>query len=148
MYRCWELAIKTATPSSQKHFIETFTDYLNSVVDQAADRDSQTVRTIDSYLKTRRENIGARPSFVNGILHLELPDEAFYHPLITELVYHIADLLILDNVRPHLRYKEGYVERLIAFSNLSTGHCFLQQGTGYWGRSSQHPYCRNAPIQH
>ncbi|KZT23360.1 terpenoid synthase [Neolentinus lepideus HHB14362 ss-1] len=93
----WELAIKTASPASQKHFVEAFTDYLNSVVIQAKDRDTDTIRTIDSYLKMRRENIGARPSYVPGELHLNLPDEAFYHPVIKELEYHIADLIILDN---------------------------------------------------
>ncbi|KAF9806349.1 hypothetical protein IEO21_08705 [Rhodonia placenta] len=76
----WERAIKTATPSSQKHFIEAFTDYLNSVVEQAADRDNNHIRTVDSYLKTRRENIGARPSYFPAELGLNLPDEAFYHP--------------------------------------------------------------------
>ncbi|KAJ7137759.1 isoprenoid synthase domain-containing protein [Mycena epipterygia] len=93
----WELAIKTATPSSAKHFVEAFTDYLESVVSQAEDRDSDTVLTVDSYLKTRRQNIGARPSYVPGELHLDLPDEAFYHPVIKELEYEIAELIILDN---------------------------------------------------
>ncbi|KAJ7834050.1 isoprenoid synthase domain-containing protein [Mycena olivaceomarginata] len=93
----WELALKTASPSSAKHFIEAFTDYLESVVEQAKNRDSDTVLTIDSYLKTRRQNIGARPSYVPGELHLDLNDEAFYHPVIKELEYEIAELIILDN---------------------------------------------------
>ncbi|EED77016.1 predicted protein, partial [Postia placenta Mad-698-R] len=93
----WERAIKTATPSSQKHFIEAFTDYLHSVVEQAADRDNNHIRTVGSYLKTRRENIGARPSYVPAELGLNLPDEAFYHPVVTELSYNIAELIILDN---------------------------------------------------
>lgn len=95
----WERAIKTATPSSQKHFIEAFTDYLHSVVEQAADRDNNHIRTVGSYLKTRRENIGARPSYVPAELGLNLPDEAFYHPVVTELSYNIAELIILDNSR-------------------------------------------------
>ena len=33
-----------------------------------------------------------------GELHLSIPDEAFYHPVIKELEYLIADLIILDNV--------------------------------------------------
>ncbi|KAJ7137766.1 terpenoid synthase [Mycena epipterygia] len=93
----WELAIKTATPNSAKHFVEAFTDYLESVVAQAENRDSDTVLTVDSYLKTRRENIGVRPSYPIGELHLDLPDEAFYHPVIKELEYEIAELIILDN---------------------------------------------------
>ncbi|EED79566.1 predicted protein [Postia placenta Mad-698-R] len=81
----WERAIKTATPSSQKHFIEAFTDWLNSVVGQATDRDNNHIRTIDSYLKIRRENAGARPAYFPAELGLNLPDDAFYHPVVTEL---------------------------------------------------------------
>jgi hypothetical protein len=99
LYRFWELAIKTASPSSQRHFVEAFTAFLNSLVDQAEDRDNDTIRTVDEYLKTRRENIGARPSYAPAELGLDLPDEAFYHPVIVELSYHIADLILLDNVR-------------------------------------------------
>ncbi|PCH36903.1 terpenoid synthase [Wolfiporia cocos MD-104 SS10] len=93
----WKRAIKTATPTSQKHFIEAFTDYLESVVEQALDRDNGSIRTVESYFKTRRENIGARPSYVPAELGLHIPDEAFYHPVITELSYYIADLIIIDN---------------------------------------------------
>jgi len=93
----WSLAVKTASPTSQKHFLEAFTDYLNSVVEQAKDRDADTFRTIESYLTTRRENIGARPSYVPAELGLNLAEEAFYHPVITELSYYIAELIILDN---------------------------------------------------
>jgi len=78
--------------------VETFTSYLESVVQQAADRDSNTIRTIDSYLQNRRENIGAKPSYVPMELDLDLTDEIFYHPVIVELSIYIADLIILDNV--------------------------------------------------
>ena len=96
--RFWARGRTTATPEAAKHFVEAFTDYLNSVITQAEDRDNDTHRTIDTYLQTRRENIGARPSYVPGELHLSIPDEAFYHPVIKELEYLIADLIILDNV--------------------------------------------------
>ena len=62
------------------------------------------MRTIDSYFQTRRENIGARPSYVPGELHLDLPDEAFDHPVVKELEYYIADLIILDNVRTGIHF--------------------------------------------
>ncbi|KZT64788.1 terpenoid synthase [Daedalea quercina L-15889] len=93
----WALGIKTCTPTARKHFEEAFTDYLNSVYDQALDRDSKNVRTVESYFKTRRENIGARPSYMPAVLGIDIPDEAFYHPVVVELGYLIADLIILDN---------------------------------------------------
>lgn len=78
--------------------MESFTDYLNSNIVQAEDRDTDTFRTIESYLETRRENIGARPSFAMGELQLSIPDEAFYHPVMKELEYLCADLMLIDNV--------------------------------------------------
>ncbi|KZT21453.1 terpenoid synthase [Neolentinus lepideus HHB14362 ss-1] len=93
----WELAITNASLASQKHFIESFTDHVNSIVLQAEDRDNNKICTIDEYLETRRENVGARPSFFIGELHLNLPDQAFYHPTVKEQEYLIADLLVLDN---------------------------------------------------
>ncbi|KIY52825.1 terpenoid synthase [Fistulina hepatica ATCC 64428] len=93
----WQLALKTAMPSAAKHFVETFTDSLELVVTQAADRDNDKIETMDEYLKNRCENIGAQPSYVPGELHLDLPDEAFYHPIIKELEYLIAELVLLDN---------------------------------------------------
>jgi hypothetical protein len=96
--RFWARGEKTATPEAARHFVEAFTDYLNSVIVQAADRDDDKVRTVEEYMHTRRQNIGARPSYVPGELHLSIPDYAFYHSVIKELEYLVADLIILDNV--------------------------------------------------
>ncbi|KZT01823.1 terpenoid synthase [Laetiporus sulphureus 93-53] len=93
----WELAIKTASLTSQRHFIESFTAYLNSVVVQAVDREQDTISTVEAYLKNRRENIGSRPSFCLIELAMEIPDEAFYHPTMVGLATYITDLLVLDN---------------------------------------------------
>jgi len=89
--------VKTATPASQKHFVESFEDYLDSVIEQAEDRDRDINRDVEGYFKMRRQNIGARPSFVPAELGLDLPDEAFYHPVVLDLSCYITDLIILDN---------------------------------------------------
>ena len=78
--------------------VETFKAYLESVVEQADDRDNNVIRSIDSYFENRRQNIGARPSYVPMELDLNLPDHVFYHPVIEELSYYIADLVIVNNV--------------------------------------------------
>lgn len=78
--------------------IESFTAYLESVVQQANDRDENVIRSIDSYFENRRQNIGIRPSYVPLELGLDLPDHVFYHPVIEELSLYIADMVILDNV--------------------------------------------------
>ncbi|KAH9926487.1 terpenoid synthase [Fomitopsis serialis] len=83
----WARGIQACTVTARKHFEEAFTDYLNSIVDQAVDRDNDTFRT----------NIGARPAYIPAIFGIDIPDEAFYHPAVVGLSYLIADILILDN---------------------------------------------------
>lgn len=98
MTRFWALGIQACTVTARKHFEKAFIDYLNSVYDQALDRDTDNIHTIDSYLKMRRENIGAKPSFVVAALDIDIPDEAFYHPAVVELRSIVAEIIILDNV--------------------------------------------------
>lgn len=94
----WELAIKTASPGSQKRFIETFGTYTQSVVQQAADRTHKHVRTIEEYLEVRRDTIGAKPSFAILETGLEnLTDEAVRHPIINELSILTIDMILLGN---------------------------------------------------
>ncbi|KAI9453186.1 terpenoid synthase [Russula earlei] len=94
----WELAIKTASPGSQKRFIEHFGTYTQSVVQQAADRTHKHVRTIQEYLEVRRDTIGAKPSFVILETPLNLPEEAVRHPIIEELSILSIDMILLGNV--------------------------------------------------
>jgi hypothetical protein len=78
--------------------VETLIDWLQSVVDQAEDRDSNTVRTIDAYFETRRQNIGCRPTFVIGEFNLSIPKEDLSHPTITKLEILAADMTLIVNV--------------------------------------------------
>ncbi|KAL5510886.1 hypothetical protein ACEPAG_4643 [Sanghuangporus baumii] len=93
----WELAIKTASLSSQRHMIETFIEYLESVIEQARVRDTSTSLSIAEYLKHRRGNVGTRPSFVPLELDMDLQDEVFYHPAVMDLTQNITDMIIIDN---------------------------------------------------
>lgn len=99
--------------------VESFIAYLESVVQQAADRDNNTFLTIDAYLYNRRQNIGARPSFVPMELDLNLPDHVFYHPTILELSVHITDLIILDNVSPVVVEEETGLKK-VAFKDIAS----------------------------
>lgn len=93
----WARAIKTASLSSQRHFLETFTAYLHAVVVEALDREQGHRRSIDDYLKLRRLTIGATPSFAICEMGMDLPDEAFYHPTVVELVECSTDMIIIGN---------------------------------------------------
>lgn len=96
--RFWSLAIKTTPPVTQRRFISSFKDYLDSVVQQAADRDNDEHRTIDSYLENRRENIGSRPPYALLELGLNIPEEILELDVIKELEVYASDMIILDNV--------------------------------------------------
>lgn len=97
-HRFWERAIPTASPASQRHMIATIADFLESIVDQAIDRDANRYRTVDQYMERRRRNVGTRPSCVPLELSLNLTDEVFYHPVVEELTDLIVELIIIDNV--------------------------------------------------
>ena len=84
--------------TTKKQFEKAFTDFLDSVYDQAVGRDTNRLHTVDSYLKARRDNIGAYAAYMPAILGIEIPDEAFYHPMIVNLADLVGDLLSLDNV--------------------------------------------------
>lgn len=103
-------------------------DYLQGVVEQADDRDSLTIRSVDAYMEARRKDTAMRACFVTGELHLSIPDEAFYHPVMKELQDASNDLIILDNVSRRSRLSVSDVFTICSFSFL--GRCLLQQRTG------------------
>lgn len=81
------------------HFRRSFTDYLEAVVVEAEERYSGTNRSIDSYIKIRRDDNGGRPSLFSCELHLSIPDEVFYHPHVVDLQTCIVDMITTVNVR-------------------------------------------------
>ena len=96
--RFWELAIETASPGSQKRFIEIFDTYMQSVVQEAKDRGQKHIRTIDEYLEVRRDTVAAKPSFAILETGLNLPDEVVRHPVIEKLSSLAVEMILLDNV--------------------------------------------------
>ena len=96
--RLCERAFKIATPNARRHFVESFTEYLESNVDHCRDRDDGIISSFEEYLETRRHNIGGRSIFFLGELGLNIPDEAYYHPAVRELQDLTSDLITFDNV--------------------------------------------------
>ena len=95
--RFWANAIKSATSFSQKLFIDTFQQYMDSVVQQAADRNNNHIRDVDSYFEVRRDTIGAKPSFAINQLYMNLPDKVNNNPVIKKLCELCIDMLIIGN---------------------------------------------------
>ncbi|KAH7926244.1 terpenoid synthase [Leucogyrophana mollusca] len=93
----WAETIESASAASQRHFIKQFADYIYMVITEAADRDAGICRTIEDYLAVRRGTVATRPSFMPLELPLEIPDEVYFHPVVTKLIDYISELIIIDN---------------------------------------------------
>jgi len=93
----WELAIETASPQSQKRFIETYGFYAQAVVQEAADRSHKLIRSVQEYFEVRRDTVGARPCFALLELDKNLPDEAVRHPVVEEMTTLAVDMIMLCN---------------------------------------------------
>ncbi|VDB91880.1 unnamed protein product [Peniophora sp. CBMAI 1063] len=94
----WELAIETASPGSQKRFLEYYDQYARSVVREAQIRnDDIPIASVEEYFLLRRLTIGAKPAFAIIELDLDLPQEVVDHPVIREMEVLSVDMIILSN---------------------------------------------------
>ncbi|RKU48578.1 terpene cyclase, variant 3 [Coniochaeta pulveracea] len=93
----WQLATQSMSTPAQQRFLTTFEEYLNAVVDEAKDRSHHRIRDVRSYLKLRRNTIGAKPSFAILEAGMELPEEVLNHPVLVELTNLTIDLLCIGN---------------------------------------------------
>ncbi len=98
-HRFWVLAVKSASNSAQKHFLESFKEYTDSVVQEAENRHRHYIQNIEDYFDTRRLN--AAVYVLHSMLELcyDLPDEVFDHSTVVSLRRLSCDLIIMDNVR-------------------------------------------------
>ncbi|KAJ3730328.1 terpenoid synthase [Lentinula raphanica] len=94
----WTLAKKTSTEVAQHIFVETFDAYTTSVVEQAEDRVTHYIHSnVDSYLRVRRDTIGAKPSFALLYLATDLPEGFLSDPLVENISTLAIDMLIIGN---------------------------------------------------
>ncbi|OAX35882.1 terpenoid synthase [Rhizopogon vinicolor AM-OR11-026] len=88
-----------ALVQTQKRFIAIFDEFLESVVQQAIDRSGRRIRDIKSYIDTRRDTGGVRPTLVLTELGLDMdiPDEVISHPAIQVMITATNDMVCLFN---------------------------------------------------
>lgn len=95
-----ELSSPHPSNSASTRFVDHFETYLDAVVEQAADRDCNSVRSIDDYLHIRRHTVGVMPSL--DVLQFEmdsdLPDSVVHHPRVLQLVDLATEMVIIENV--------------------------------------------------
>ncbi|KAF9034645.1 terpenoid synthase [Hymenopellis radicata] len=92
----WSNAIRTATRTAQKRFIDTFQLYTDAVVQQAVDRSTHHIRDIESYFEIRRDTDGVKSTCVINEVHLNLPDTVMDDPIIKELTA-LNDMICIGN---------------------------------------------------
>ncbi len=90
--------MKSASSTSQKHFVESFGYYVDSVVQQAEDRHRRYVRNVEDYFDISRLTVGVSPATRIVRACYDLPDEVFNHPTVIALRRLGVDMMILDNV--------------------------------------------------
>ncbi|KAK4184826.1 terpenoid synthase [Podospora australis] len=94
----WGRAILNgATERCQHRFKESFRRYLDSVVQQSADRDTGKIWDIKSYFSLRRETIGCYPSYALLEFSLDIPEEVSTHPTIRRLEDLATDMISIGN---------------------------------------------------
>ncbi|KAI0058755.1 terpenoid synthase [Artomyces pyxidatus] len=93
----WATAITHSSQNSQRHLIQTFTEYVNAVVKEADDRVQDHVRHIDEYMELRRQTAGGYPCFFPVERHFELPDDVIFHPTIQRLCLLACNSIVLTN---------------------------------------------------
>lgn len=84
-------------PLAQRRFVQYFAEYMNSMVNEAADREHDVYRSVEEYLALRRKTVGYWPQ--HALILLELPDEVAYHPAMAKMSSCLLDMVIIDNVR-------------------------------------------------
>ena len=90
---------KIATPSATlRHFVESYTEYLESNVVHSRDRENGIISPFEGLIDYRRHNVGDRSLFFFGESGPNLPDGAYYHPVIREMRNYAIDLLGIENV--------------------------------------------------
>ncbi|KAK7053212.1 hypothetical protein VNI00_003831 [Paramarasmius palmivorus] len=93
----WEKATKTGTPSFQRRFIDTTSEYLDGCVEHAIDRSQSNIYDVETYFTLRRKTVGVLPSFAVLGIHMNLTDKVFKDPVIQRLTELAVDMIIVRN---------------------------------------------------
>ena len=94
----WVRTLKIISSSTVTHSKLGFTNYLQALVVSAQHRDDDILlQSVEEYILFRRD-VGIHPTIFPYLFHLNIPDEALFHPVVIEMEYVIGDLAALDNV--------------------------------------------------
>ncbi|KAK0214406.1 isoprenoid synthase domain-containing protein [Armillaria fumosa] len=81
----WALGVKSASSTSQKHFVESLGYYVDALVEEAEDRHHHRIRNVEEYFDICRWNIGIYMVYAMLELSYDIPDEVFNYPTFVAL---------------------------------------------------------------
>ncbi|KAF8151498.1 terpenoid synthase [Crassisporium funariophilum] len=95
----WIRASSFVSPDAHclPHFIQDMDDYTAAVVNEADDRANRRYRGFEDYISIRKYSSGCLPSFALCEFGLDLPEEAFHHPLMVALREQATYLIAIGN---------------------------------------------------
>ncbi|KAK4215799.1 terpenoid synthase, partial [Rhypophila decipiens] len=93
----WTRALTILSPSAQRHFLDTFAEYVNSVVQQRHDNAKSRLRTFDEYWALRHHNCACLPSFALGELGLDIADDIYNRPPLERMMALAVQLICASN---------------------------------------------------
>lgn len=97
--RFWERTIRVASPLCQRRFISGVKDCMAAMARESdARKISAAYPSVAAFMKTRRDSAGCALVFALMELEIALPDQAFNHPYIKELIVIIQDISCMANV--------------------------------------------------
>ena len=136
--------MKSAGPHCAQRFVETVGSYLDGTVRQAAYRDDDVIPSVDSYIALRRETSALRPCFVfvEFAARIDLPDEVYYHPVLSSMELAANDWVSWTNVSK-ISITIKSTEPTCSYF---PGHILIQERAGCW-RGSQPDYGHYAYTQ-
>ena len=73
--------------------------YIDSVVQEAKDRNADLIRDLASFIPLRRGSIAVYIVSLMTTLDSEIPPQVYDHPTMQRMLDLISDIVILENVR-------------------------------------------------
>ena len=83
----------------QRHNIALWDIYIDSVVQEAKDRNAGLIRDLASFILLRRGTIAMYIMALISALDLEVPPQVFDHPTTQRMLDLISDIVFIENVR-------------------------------------------------
>ena len=117
--RFWERANTLASPGSScfDHFTDTFERFLFSVAQEVEDLADRRIRSVDDYLKLRRNTAAGWSTLALIEFGLDLPDEVLQHPTIVSLTHGAVEMIVIVNViiKPTFFLKKNFDHHILEF---------------------------------